>query len=105
LTLLTSDLLTTPFGAFCFGTLNRLLIPLGLHQVLGSVVGLGESNLQALAAAQPLHEGYMAASTPSSCSACRAPASPSGCTASGCNACPGGLAAYSGAHLGSGGDY
>ncbi|WP_421214490.1 PTS transporter subunit EIIC [Aeromonas jandaei] len=60
LTLLTSDLLTTPFGAFCFGTLNRLLIPLGLHQVLGSVVGLGESNLQALAAAQPLHEGYMA---------------------------------------------
>ncbi|MGN5289212.1 PTS transporter subunit EIIC [Aeromonas sp. 11P] len=60
LTLLTSDLLTTPFGAFCFGTLNRLLIPLGLHQVLGSVVGLGESNLQALAAAQPLHEGYVA---------------------------------------------
>ncbi|MGL5324152.1 MAG: PTS transporter subunit EIIC [Aeromonas sp.] len=60
LTLLTSDLLTTPFGAFCYGTLNRLLIPLGLHQVLGSVIGLGESNLQALAAAQPLHEGYVA---------------------------------------------
>ncbi|WP_429067162.1 PTS transporter subunit EIIC [Aeromonas veronii] len=60
LTLLTSELLTTPFGAFCYGTLNRLLIPLGLHQVLGSVIGLGESNLQALATAQPLHEGYVA---------------------------------------------
>ncbi|MFB2865846.1 PTS transporter subunit EIIC [Aeromonas sp. MdU4] len=60
LTLLTSELLTTPFGAFCYGVLNRLLIPLGLHQVLGSVIGLGESNLQALAAAQPLHEGYVA---------------------------------------------
>lgn len=60
LTLLTSDLLTTPFGAFCYGTLNRLLIPLGLHQVLGSVIGLGQSNLQALAAAQPLNEGYVA---------------------------------------------
>ncbi|MGL4249351.1 MAG: PTS transporter subunit EIIC [Aeromonas sp.] len=60
LALLTSDLLTTPFGAFCYGTLNRLLIPLGLHQVLGSVIGLGESNLQALATAQPLHEGYVA---------------------------------------------
>ena len=60
LTLLTSDLLTTPFGAFCYGTLNRLLIPFGLHQVLGSVIGLGESNLQALATAQPLHEGYVA---------------------------------------------
>ncbi|XQW88159.1 PTS transporter subunit EIIC [Aeromonas veronii] len=56
LTLLTSELLTTPFGAFCYGTLNRLLIPLGLHQVLG----IGESNLQALATAQPLHEGYVA---------------------------------------------
>lgn len=60
LTLLTSDLLTTPFGAFCYGTLNRLLIPLGLHQVLGSVIGLGENNLLALAAAQPLHAGYVA---------------------------------------------
>lgn len=60
LTLLTSELLTTPLGAFCYGTLNRLLIPLGLHQVLGSVIGLGESNLQALASAQPLHEGYVA---------------------------------------------
>ncbi|MGL5030721.1 MAG: PTS transporter subunit EIIC [Aeromonas sp.] len=60
LTLLTSNLLTTPFGAFCYGTLNRLLIPLGLHQVLGSLIGLGESNLQALASAQPLHAGYVA---------------------------------------------
>ena len=40
--------------------LNRLLIPLGLHQVLGSLIGLGESNLQALSTAQPLHEGYVA---------------------------------------------
>ncbi|WP_349919229.1 PTS transporter subunit EIIC [Aeromonas veronii] len=55
-----THLLTTPFGAFCYGVLNRLLIPLGLHQVLGSLVGLGESNLQALASAQPLHEGYFA---------------------------------------------
>lgn len=60
ISLIASDLLTTPFGAFCYGVLNRLLIPLGLHQVLGSLVGLGESNLQALAAAQPLHEGYVA---------------------------------------------
>ncbi|MFM4832569.1 PTS transporter subunit EIIC [Aeromonas media] len=60
ITLLASDLLTTPFGAFCYGVLNRLLIPLGLHQVLGSLMGLGESNLQALSAAQPLHEGYVA---------------------------------------------
>lgn len=60
ITLVASDLLTTPFGAFCYGVLNRLLIPLGLHQVLGSLVGLGESNLQALATAQPLHEGYVA---------------------------------------------
>ncbi|MBS4718785.1 PTS transporter subunit EIIC [Aeromonas caviae] len=60
LTLLASDLLTTPFGAFCYGVLNRLLIPLGLHQVLGSLIGLGESNLQALSTAQPLHEGYVA---------------------------------------------
>lgn len=60
ITRLASDLLTTPLGAFCYGVLNRLLIPLGLHQVLGSLVGLGESNLQALAAAQPLHEGYVA---------------------------------------------
>lgn len=60
ITLLASELLTTPFGAFCYGVLNRLLIPLGLHQVLGSLIGLGESNLQALATAQPLHEGYVA---------------------------------------------
>ena len=60
ITLLASDLLTTPFGAFCYGVLNRLLIPLGLHQVLGSLMGLGESNLQALSTAQPLHEGYVA---------------------------------------------
>ena len=60
ISLLASNLLTTPFGAFCYGVLNRLLIPLGLHQVLGSLVGLGESNLQALAAAQPLHAGYVA---------------------------------------------
>ena len=60
ITLLASELLTTPLGAFCYGTLNRLLIPLGLHQVLGSLIGLGESNLQALATAQPLHEGYVA---------------------------------------------
>lgn len=60
ISLIASDLLTTPLGAFCYGVLNRLLIPLGLHQVLGSLVGLGESNLQALAAAQPLHEGYVA---------------------------------------------
>ncbi|WP_323948538.1 PTS transporter subunit EIIC [Aeromonas caviae] len=60
ITLLASDLLTTPVGAFCYGVLNRLLIPLGLHQVLGSLMGLGESNLQALSTAQPLHEGYVA---------------------------------------------
>ncbi|MGS3184602.1 MULTISPECIES: PTS transporter subunit EIIC [Aeromonas] len=60
ITLLASDLLTTPIGAFCYGVLNRLLIPLGLHQVLGSLMGLGESNLQALSTAQPLHEGYVA---------------------------------------------
>lgn len=60
ISLLAADLLTTPLGAFCYGVLNRLLIPLGLHQVLGSLVGLGESNLQALANAQPLHEGYVA---------------------------------------------
>jgi N-acetylglucosamine PTS system EIICBA or EIICB component len=60
ITLLASNLLSTPFGAFCYGVLNRMLIPLGLHQVLGSLVGLGESNLQALATAQPLHEGYLA---------------------------------------------
>ncbi|WP_281704902.1 PTS transporter subunit EIIC [Aeromonas taiwanensis] len=60
ITLLASDLLTTPVGAFCYGVLNRLLIPLGLHQVLGSLIGLGESNLQALSTAQPLHEGYVA---------------------------------------------
>ena len=34
--------------------------PLGLHQVLGSLIGLGESNLQTLSTAQPLHEGYVA---------------------------------------------
>ncbi|MCO4205475.1 PTS transporter subunit EIIC [Aeromonas taiwanensis] len=60
ITMLASDLLTTPVGAFCYGVLNRLLIPLGLHQVLGSLMGLGESNLQALSTAQPLHEGYVA---------------------------------------------
>ncbi|PJG58183.1 PTS transporter subunit EIIC [Aeromonas cavernicola] len=60
ITLLASELLTTPFGAFCYGVLNRLLIPLGLHQVLGSVIGLGATNLQALASAQPLHAGYVA---------------------------------------------
>ena len=60
ISLLASHLLTTPFGAFCYGVLNRLMIPFGLHQVLGSLVGLGESNLQALASAQPLHEGYVA---------------------------------------------
>ena len=60
ITLLASELLTTPLGAFCYGVLNRLLIPLGLHQVLGSLMGLGESNLLGMASAPPLHEGYVA---------------------------------------------
>lgn len=60
ISLLAGELLTTPLGAFWYGVLNRLLIPLGLHQVLGSLVGLGESNQLALATAQPLHEGYVA---------------------------------------------
>lgn len=60
LTLLTNDMLTTPLGAFCYGVLNRLLVPLALHPLLGSVIGLSQENLQALAHAKPLHEGYVA---------------------------------------------
>lgn len=50
--------LGTPFGAFSYGVLNRLLLPLGLHQLLGNLMTLGASNQLALAAAQPLHQGY-----------------------------------------------
>ncbi|MFM4648065.1 PTS transporter subunit EIIC [Aeromonas bivalvium] len=54
---ITTDL-ATPLGAFCYGVLNRLLLPFGLHQLLGNLALLGEVNQLALATAQPLHQGY-----------------------------------------------
>ncbi|WP_060588313.1 PTS transporter subunit EIIC [Aeromonas schubertii] len=58
--LLAQRLLDTPLGAFCYGVLNRLLIPFGLHQVLGSLVGIGTGDLDALAQALPPHSEFVA---------------------------------------------
>ncbi|ENY72655.1 pts system N-acetylglucosamine-specific eiicba component [Aeromonas diversa CDC 2478-85] len=58
--LLAQRLLDTPLGAFCYGVLNRLLIPFGLHQVLGSLVGIGTGDLDALAQALPPHAEFVA---------------------------------------------
>ena len=90
LTLLASDLLTTPFGAFCYGVLNRLLIPPRPAPGAGQPHRARESNLQALSTAQPLHEAMWPGSIRSSCSACPVPVLPSGSIASGCGNCPGG---------------
>ncbi|MGE6107078.1 PTS transporter subunit EIIC [Aeromonas sobria] len=57
ISLITTDL-ATPFGAFCYGVIHRLLLPFGLHQLLGNLMTLGESNQLAMATAQPLHQGY-----------------------------------------------
>ncbi|MGL5949724.1 MAG: PTS transporter subunit EIIC [Aeromonas sp.] len=60
ISILADELLTTPFGAFCYGVLDRLLLPLGLHSVLGSLIGLGENNLLALANGAPRYSEYVA---------------------------------------------
>jgi phosphotransferase system glucose/maltose/N-acetylglucosamine-specific IIC component len=88
LTLLASDLLTTPFGAFCYGVLNRLLIPLGLHQVLGSLIGLGRATCKPSRPPSRCMKAMWPGSIRSSCSACPVPVLPSGSIASGCSNCP-----------------
>ena len=76
-----------PFGAFCYGrVLNRLLI-LGLHRVLGSLIGLGRATCRRSPPPSRCTKGYVAGLYPLSCSACPVPVSPSGSIASGCGSC------------------
>lgn len=58
--LLLDEVLTNPLGAFAYGMLNRLLIPLGLHQVLGNLIGIGSGDLEELSHALPLYSGFVA---------------------------------------------
>ncbi|SIQ63834.1 PTS system IIB component, Glc family /PTS system IIC component, Glc family [Aeromonas sp. RU39B] len=58
--LLAQDMIDSPLGTFCYGMLNRLLIPLGLHQVLGSLVGIGTGDLETLQQSIPPYSEFVA---------------------------------------------